>query len=267
LNRPTIVRLACVAAVLMGALWLAPLRLASANANCMESDNQCDPDKLCTFKAALAEKVYLYQAYLRNSQKTKRMGRREGIRYDGKLYDASLAEARTSFPNAMGDELLEKAGQIFQEKIRKDAETNFKMPTCTGNAMPKLSLFPKPGYTGAYTTDRCQVFFKYNGGEYPPAGFGASDSTPCQEFYDRDLAHEMIHKASCEAAQASGKNLHRIDNMIEDEIAAYRHSVWLTKAYVRLLSIRCSKLPNRDQLKLRAQRIQDLLNPYLKRGN
>ncbi|MET0287072.1 MAG: hypothetical protein ABW352_21490 [Polyangiales bacterium] len=262
MTRPRIARTA-----LALLLWLLPA-YASANANCMESDNQCDPDKLCTFKAALAEKVFIYQAYLRNSQKTRRWGGREGIKYDGKLYDASIAEAKDAFPNASAEDQLVKAGQIFQEKIRKYAEDNFKTPTCQGGGMVKLSLFPKAGYTGAYTNDRCQVWFKYNGGEYSAQGFGSTDMTPCQEFYDRDLAHEMIHKASCEAAKTSGKNLDRIDNMIEDEIAAYRHSVWLTKAYVRLLSIRCSKLPNRDELKKRVQRIEDLLSPYLmKAGN
>lgn len=263
MTRPKYVR---TTLLIVLAIWLAPLRYASANANCMESDNQCDPDKLCTFKASLAEKVYIYQTYLRNSQRTKRKGSREGIKYDGKLYDASIAEAQMAFPNATGDELMEKAGQIFQEKVRKDAADNIKLPTCSGGGMARASLLPKPGYKGAYTDARCNVYFNYNGGEYPPAGFGASDTTNCQEFYDRDYAHEVIHKQSCEASKASGKNLHRIDNMIEDEIAAYRHSVWLTKAYVRLLSIRCSKLPNRDQLKMRMQRIQDLLNPYLKRG-
>jgi hypothetical protein len=261
------VRTGYAALALSFTLWLAPLQVARANATCMQNDNKCEPDKLCSFKAALAEKVFIYEAYLRNSQVTKRKGKREGIRYDGTLYDASLQEAHDSFPNATGDDLLEKAGQIFQEKIRKYAEDNFKMPTCTGGAMVNSALFPKAGYTGAETDTHCQVWFKYEGGQYAPAGFGANDATPCQEFYDRDLAHEMIHKASCEQAKTTGKNLHRIDNMIEDEIAAYRHSVLLTKAYLRLLSIRCSSLPNRDALKTRAMRIQNLLAPYLKKGN
>lgn len=238
---------------------------AQANANCLQNDNQCEPDKLCTFKAQLAEKVFLYQVYLRNSQVTRRRGRREGIRYDGSLYEASVTEARTSFPTMSAEQQMVRAGQIFQEKIRKYAEDNFKLPTCTGNAMNQPSLLPKAGYSGAYTDERCQVWIRFEGGQYNPEGFGANDATPCQEFYDRDRAHEVIHQRSCQAAQKSGKNLDHIDNMIEDEIAAYRHSVLLSKAYLRLLSIRCSALPNPAQLKSRAKRVQDLLTPYLKK--
>src|ERR1700712_2332672 len=93
------------------ALCLATVQRASANATCLDNDNKCEPEKLCTFKVQLAEKVFLYQAYLRNSQVTKKLGRREGIRYDGSLYDQSVAEARQSFPNDSPATQMVKAGQ------------------------------------------------------------------------------------------------------------------------------------------------------------
>jgi hypothetical protein len=231
----------------------------------MDESNQCEPDKLCTIKAQLAEKVFLYQMYLKNSQVTKRRGKRDGIRYDGTLYDASVKEAQDAFPNASAAEQMVKAGQIFQEKMRRYAEENFKVPTCGMNGMLQRSLLPKNGYNGMFTDEHCRVRVNFEGGDYDPEGFGSSH-TSCQEFYDRDRAHEVIHQQSCKAAQRQGKDLHSINAMIEDEIAAYAHSVRLSQAYVRLLSIRCSAEPDPNQQKARAERVQDLLAPYLGRG-
>lgn len=73
-------------------------------------------------------------------------------------------------------------------------------------------------------------------------------------------------RRSCQVAKAKGKDLHSINAMIEDEIAAYAHSVRLSQAYVRLLSIRCSAEPDPKQQQQRAKRVQDLLAPYLNRG-
>jgi hypothetical protein len=249
----------------MGSL-VTPSALAAPT--CIDSNNQCEPNKLCTFKAQLAEKVFIYQTLLRNSQVTKRRRgmKREGIRYDGALYDAAMSEAERDFPNASADEQAVRAGQIFNQKLREYVEMNFKLPTCSGGGQLDRSLLPKPGYTGMITDEHCRVWVKFEGGEYSPDGFGANDATSCQEFYDRDRAHEIIHQRSCEAAEAKGKELHSISELIEDEIAAYRHSVRLSQAYVRLLSIECSSQPNPMQQKARAKRVQDLLGPYLKKG-
>ncbi len=254
-----------VVAWLALALCSVPLSPARAAPSCMESSNQCEPDKLCTFKAQLAEKVFLYQMYLKNSQVTKKRGKRDGVRYDGALYDASIKEAREAFPNASSADQMVKAGQIFQEKMRKYAADNFKLPTCSLNGNLQRSMLPKEGYSGMFTDDHCRIRVNYEGGDYEADGFGASHGS-CQEFYDRDRAHEVIHQQSCEAAKAKGKDLHSINAMIEDEIAAYAHSVRLSQAYVRLLSIRCSAEPDPKQQQERAKRVQDLLAPYLKRG-
>jgi hypothetical protein len=131
-----------VAAIAALALVIPFTPAALAAPTCIDSDNPCEPNKLCTFKAQLAEKVFIYQTLLRNSQVTKRSprGRREGIRYDGKLYDASVSEARRDFPDASASEQAIKAGQIFNEKLRDYAEKNFVLPTCSGMAQLDRSL-------------------------------------------------------------------------------------------------------------------------------
>ena len=229
---------------------------ARAAPKCLGKDNPCSPDKLCTFKAQLAEKVFLYQAYLRNSQVTRRLGRRDGVRYDGALYEASVSEARASFPNASAADLKVKAGQIFQEKLRKHADEKFKITVCSNGGKLQSNLLPKAGYAGMFTDEHCRIRVNYEGGDYDPEGFGATH-TSCQEFYDRDVAHEVIHQRSCQAAQKKGKDLHDIDVMIEDEVAAYRHSVQLSQAYLRLMSLQCSARQNEAALKLRAKRVLD----------
>jgi hypothetical protein len=253
-----------VLAALLSALC-AVANVAHAAPKCLASDNPCTPNELCTFKAQLAEKVFLYQAYLRNSQVTKRMGKRDGVRYDGTMYNESISEARSSFPDDSAAEQKVKAGQIFQEKMRKHAQDKFKLPACSSGTLDK-SLLPKAGYGGMFTDERCRIRVNYNGGDYDPEGFGSSDATSCQEFYDRDQAHEVIHQRSCERAAKKGTDLHSIDVTIEDEVASYKHSVKLSQAYVRLLSVQCSSEPDPDKLKARTKRLQDLLGPYLKKG-
>ena len=98
-RRPRWLRVASALVALAMVIPFTPAALAAPT--CIDSDNPCEPNKLCTFKAQLAEKVFIYQTLLRNSQVTRRSprGRREGIRYDGKLYDAAVSEAKKSFPN------------------------------------------------------------------------------------------------------------------------------------------------------------------------
>ncbi|HEX6243873.1 MAG TPA: hypothetical protein VFZ61_23320 [Polyangiales bacterium] len=258
-------KLARTATALALALGLS-LGLPSALAapTCLKEENPCDPQKLCTFKGQLAEKVFLYQTYLRNSQK--RSGRKQGIRYNGVLYDASVAEAQKSFPTASEAELAVKAGQIFQAKVRKFAADKFKEPACKDGAMPNKTLLPKPGYGGMYTDERCNVYANYDSGEYDSESFGSTDTTSCKEFYDRDRAHEAIHRKTCLAAKDAEKSLDAIDDMIEDEIKAYEHSVRLSAAYVKMLNIQCSAKKKPSELQARAKRIRDLLAPYEKKG-
>jgi hypothetical protein len=132
--------------------------------------------------------------------------------------------------------------------------------------MPNGSLLPKAGYDGMFTNASCVVRANYNKGDYDAETFGDNDATSCKEFYDRDRAHEAIHRKTCTAAKDAGTDLHAIDEMIEDEIKAYEHSVRLSAAYVKLLSIQCSTKRKPSELKARAQRIRDLLAPYENKG-
>lgn len=243
--------------------WGAAAGQAHAAPSCLNSDNQCKPAALCTFKVQLAEKVFLYQAYLRNSPLTKaaKGKKREGVRYDGALYDAALQEAKERFSNDSDSEQRIKAASIFQRMLRAHAQANFAIPECSSGQLNR-DMLPKAGYAGMFTNQHCQVRVNYEGGDINPEGFGASHTTSCQEFYDRDRAHEVLHQRTCTAAKERGLSLDSIDDMIEDEIAAYRHSVLLSKAYVSLLSIQCSSRPNPVQQVARAKRIQELLTPY-----
>lgn len=238
-----------------------------ANQRCIDSTNPCEPDKLCTFKSQLAEKAFVHATYLANSQVTKRLGTRDTVRYDGRLHDAALAEARAAFPGASGADLQVKAGQIFEKKVRDYAEDpkNFKLPTCRLGGQLDRTLLPKSGYKGMYTkpAPSCGISVNYNEGDYDPNGFGSGDPTPCQEFYDRDLAHETIHQKRCEKAKAAGIEDLTLERVIEGEIAAYEHSVRLSAAYVKFLSILCTTLPNLEEKQRRANQIENLLQPYL----
>ena len=175
-----------IRALLFGLSLFAALP-ADAAPECLKNDNPCQPDKLCSFKAALAEKVLLYQLYLRNSQVTKRRGSREGVRYDGDLYDTSMSEAQTAFPKETAAQQRVRAGQIFQEKIRKYASDHFKLPACKTGSVD-LSLFPKKGYSGMNTNEACQVWVNFEGGEYDPA----TDSVRVSDFKLSRLQGEAL---------------------------------------------------------------------------
>jgi hypothetical protein len=233
---------------------LAP-RTAEAAPPCLGSGNLCEPDKLCTFRVALAEKKFILSIFKRNAPSPRRPN-------GGPLYLAAVQEARTQLPNGTATQRAEQAGANFQEKVRQYAEANFKVPTCSSGTLD-TSLLPKAGYNGMHTTPACQVFVNYNAGDYDPSGFGSGDATSCPEFYDRDRAHEEIHRRACVAGGAGRLG---IDRMIQEEITAYDHSVRLSRAYVRMLSIRCSATATRAQRQTRARDIQQLLSPYLAKG-
>ena len=242
-------------AVAMAAAALTP-RTAAAADPCVGSGNLCEPDKLCTFRAALAEKKFILSVFKSNAPSRRQPN-------GGPLYQAAVQEARTQLPNATPAAQAEQAGANFQEKVRQFAQENFKIPACSTGTVD-LGLLPMDGYNGMHTTPACQVFVNYNYGDYDPSGFGSSHPTACPEFFDRDRAHEEIHRRAC-AAGGSGSRM-AIDRMIQEEITAYDHSVRLSRAYVRLLSIRCSATATRAQRQTRARAIQQLLAPYLAKG-
>lgn len=252
-----------VVVVVLAGLALTPVA-ARAAPRCLQADDPCDPDKLCTFKFELAAKEFVHQTYLANSQKTKKAGKRDGVRYRGDLYNAALAEARAAAPNATATQQKEAAAAIFDDKVREKLNSPaFRPPPCRPDLGGEVNdaLRPKPGYGGMSTNAQCQVFANFEAGEADAASFGSNDPTQCVEFYDRDRAHEAIHKKRCEAKNPP-PDRNTIDGHIEEEIEAYKHSVDLSKAYVKLLSFQCSANANPAGLRARAKQIEQLLAPW-----
>jgi len=192
---------AALAAVVVVVVAMVPVP-ALASPSCLTSANKCEADALCTFKEELAAKVLTYQMYLKNAKRTKELKSRDGVAYDGTLYKQALAEAMKSFHNSSRAEQRVKAGQIFQELLEKYVKENFEIPTCRANGKLDKKLLPKPGYDGMYTDSKCLIWVKFDAGEVDPKGFASGkQETTCQEFYNRDLAHEVVHQKNCKAAK------------------------------------------------------------------
>jgi hypothetical protein len=231
-----------------------PVTTAWAADSCIKTDNQCDPDKLCTFRAELASKKLAYDTWAANRTSK------------GPLYRAAMAQATADLPHGTPAEIAAQAGANLEKLVGDDVRMNFKLPECEEGMLDR-TLVPKPGYTGMHTDPKCKVWVDFEAGLYEPEGFGANDKTSCPEFYDRDRAHEAIHKNLCEAAK-DPKNKKKIDResigeIAREEVLAYSHSVKLTEAYVRLLSLQCSSGRTPDKLKARAKQIQQALAPYV----
>lgn len=237
-----------LAALLACGFLSLPITTAWAADSCLKTDNPCDPDKLCTFRSELAAKKLTYETYRANRNSK------------GKLYQEAMAEAKGT-----GAAKLASAGAILQDKVREQVQATFKDPACS-MGMVDPSLLPKKGYTGMHTDERCNVFADFEAAPYDAASFGSNDKTSCPEFYDRDRAHEVIHQRRCVAANKPGskiKDRFAIDEVVKEELTAYNHSVKLSRAYVRLLSLQCSAARTPKGLKERADKIQKLLTPYL----
>ena len=233
---------------------------ADAAPPCLDADNQCEPDKLCTFEQQLAEKILIQQIYKANRPSL------NGGR-GGPLYQESVAEAAQRAPMASASERADIAGQLLQEKVQKMAQAQVTIPRCErGSFDPKY--LPKVGYNAMFTNEHCEVRVDFESGDYPAEGFGADHVSACPEFYDRDRAHEAIHQSSCKAAKkkGDGQNLN-INRIIQDEIKAYEHSIKVSKAYVRLLSLLCSADAPPEKKQMAAARYRDLLGPYLTKAN
>jgi len=159
------------------------------------SGNLCEPDKLCTFRAALAEKKFILSVFKSNAPSRRQPN-------GGPLYQAAVQEARTQLPNAT------PAAQASRRK-RTSRRRCASSPRRTSRSPPAAPVrwtwacCPWMAYNGMHTTPACQVFVNYNYGDYDPSGFGSSHPTACPEFFDRDRAHEEIHRRAC-AAGGSG---------------------------------------------------------------
>lgn len=224
-----------------------PITTAWAADSCLKTDNPCDPDKLCTFAAELAAKKLTYETYRANRNS------------NGALYREAMAEA-----TGTGAAKLVSAGSKLQDKVAAHVRDAFRPPACTSGMLDR-TLVPKAGYEGMHTDENCNVFADFEAAPADAKSFGSNDATSCPEFYDRDRAHEVIHQQRCIAANKpgyKGKNRFAIDQVAREEMIAYNHSVKLSRAYVRLLSLQCSAARTPEALQARAEKVQQLLAPY-----
>lgn len=225
-----------------------PITTAWAADSCLKTDNPCDPDKLCSFRSELAAKKLIYETYRANRNS------------NGPLYREAMAEAKGT-----GAAKLVSAGSILQDKVKAHVRATFRDPPCSSGMLDE-SLLPKKGYEGMHTDERCNVFAEYQKAPADAKSFGSSDATSCPEFYDRDRAHEVIHQQRCITASKpnyKGKDRFAIDQVAREEMIAYNHSVKLSRAYVRLLSLQCSAARTPEALQARAEKIQQWLAPYV----
>lgn len=241
------------------AITLLPFGVAFGVAEpCIKEEDSCNPALLCSFEVDLAAKVATYQAYLRNSQVTRKSKSksREGVSYRGDLYEAALAEAKTKHPDADTGFQRRKAAEIFNDKLReslKDRVPQFK--NCgVPDVQPDESIFPT--WTGMHTSDDCNVYGDTEKGSVLLSDL-KKETTACQEFFDRDVGHEDVHTSLCYERKRNRpvNDPHDIDQAIEEEIAAYNYSVKRALADVRTLALKCTIDPS---LKTRRQRASAL---------
>ncbi len=249
-------------------LCLAALMVKTALAGpaCIKEKNPCDPTLLCTFKTEWQSKAHLYAYYASNDVRRKGKKRtHDGIRWNGALYEAAMAEARAMNPNASATEIKQKAASIFQEKIRQAAYDSFVNPPCELGAQPDLSRITKKGYMGMYTLSKdCSIWVNHYAAPIDPKVYGKTD-TVCEEFYNKDYAHEQVHQKICQKAKKRGETEHRdtINEMIREEMKSYRHSMKLSEAYYRILLSQCSnRLPNNENIRKQLRNVSRLLKGY-----
>jgi hypothetical protein len=256
---------------------LAATSPSQAAQQCVTPDGTCDLNKLCTFRAMREGNQFVYQIYLANSPATNRAPkhRLDGVTYRGDLYDEALTQARASKPNASEQEIRELAGANLQTLVSNFAmkmveEGKFKPTTCADDAAIVANLLPKNGsvnYTGMETDQDCRVWAKYLGGRYDAPTFGSNDATTCVEFYNMDRAHEEHHRRGCvesKQRQEQGQQTKHwdTDGVIADELKAYRLSMDLAAAHIKLLAYQCSTRRNQRGLTARAKALQDLMDKY-----
>jgi len=239
-------------------LWAGP--------KCFDKDNSCDPDLMCTFKAEWHSKALLYVIYATNDASRKNQKKpKDGIYFDGTLLQGAMNKARAAFPDLSGAELNIKAGQIFEDMVEKESRLLFEMPVCEMGGKLSDKKRVKDGYNGMFTNEKCEIWVDYNSGQYDPKSFGSSDNV-CDEFYQRDYAHEQIHQRACKK-KAENSSRFEIQNKISEELQAYKHSMQLNEAQYRLLSIQCStSLKKPQETKKRMDRINQLLKGFESRG-
>jgi len=252
------------------AVTLLPFGVASAVADqCIKENDGCNPALLCSFEADLAGKVAAYQAYLRNSQVTRKAKSktREGVRYRGDLYEAALAEAKATHPDVNPKVQRQKAAEIFNDKLRESLK--HRLPQFKNCGIPDVQADESilPTWTGMHTSEDCNVYGDTEDGSVLLDDL-KKETTACPEFFDRDVGHENIHKSLCYERKRKPPTAdpYDIDQAIEEEIAAYNYSVKRAAADVRTLALKCTIDPSRKTRRQRAADLSQKLAKYQAKG-
>jgi hypothetical protein len=252
------------------AVTLLPFGVASAVAEkCINEDDPCNPALLCSFEADLAGKVATYQAYLRNSQVTRnaKSKKREGVTYQGNLYDAALAEAAAKHPDATIAVQRRVAADIFNDKLR--ASLKDRLPKFMECGIPDVTADDSilATWNGMHTSEDCNVYGDTDDGAVLLDDL-KEDTTACLEFFERDVGHEGIHKSLCNERRGKppAEDPYDIDQAIEEEVAAYNYSVKRAAADVRTLALKCSVDPSLKTRRKRAAALSKKLSSYQAKG-
>jgi hypothetical protein len=243
---------------------LAPMTVF-AGPSCLDKSKACDPDLLCSFKSEYYAKLVGFISYAMNDTRGKKPNKGiDGVYYDGSIRQEAIDEAVKNFPDKSKDEQLVEAGQIFQRKIATLIRNSFEEPTCNYGGKLNKPALPVEGYEGMSTLEDCTIHVVYYKEGKDPDNF-INNGTTCLEFYQRDLAHEKIHKKRCDLAKSLGTRAKRmkIDNLIAEETDAYQHSTRLSEAYMRFLNLQCSsRLKDPKSINKMMSKINSLLKPY-----
>jgi hypothetical protein len=204
----------------------------------------------CNFKSMLNQRTATYQEHLRNTQATlKSPGQtREGIRYDGIIYKAALAEAIKNNAGKAQTEINAIALAAFNRKVREKLDKqadNFDDCGVPGIAPIESK---RPTWAGMHTSDEdCSIY-----GDIPKVGGKKGEvetiflsdlkqkTTACLEFFDMDKGHEQIHEERCRKTDKDVRANEPLSTSLEEELDAYRYSVAKTQNDVNRLFMRCS---------------------------
>ncbi|RYZ05634.1 MAG: hypothetical protein EOO73_19275 [Myxococcales bacterium] len=244
----------------LAALVLAPLGAALARpTQCIKPETKCDYDLLCAFKVDLAEKILIYEAFIRNSPATQKAPKqtRQGIKYSGKLYQAALAQAKKEDPSLSGEDLASATYQIFVSKVRESlGQQASKYKDCKS-----LGTTAKDQYVGSWSgmlTDKedCNVYGSKlvgNNVERLTVGDLKDASQGCLEMWDGDRGHEAIHQDACRARLANkGAPPQTFKSYVEEDAQAYRYSLEQSSNHLKRLQLLCTADPKAKEFRERA---------------
>jgi hypothetical protein len=245
------------------ALLLAPMGAALARPEaCIKDDTKCDKNLLCSFKIELAEKILLYETYVANTPATKKAPKStsQGVKYNGKLYDAALKEAKAENADASAEDLASAAYEKFNDKVRaKLAAEASKYEDCSS-----LKVTPSKTHRGTWSgmhTDKadCNVFGEIGTGKDRTTHSldDTKDMTDgCLEVWQSDRGHEAVHQDFC--YKRKGKKIPEsvgLQGYIDEDISAYRYSVQHAAGDLQKLQLLCSTDPTTDEFRARADEL------------